>query len=214
LKKTIYLIRHGQTDANLEHVYQGVSGDNPLNAEGIRQATLLGLWMEKYLSPPEIILSSPAQRALITAFYIHDAYKGKPLPKRGVFKVEDFHEINHGDWEGKSDSDVAKEYPELYKMWHENPMAVRFPGGESMPEAAKRIFDTWTKEVLKSDEKCLMLVAHAGINFQIINGVLGSEKLRNVHQDNSCLNIIEMNDDGKLRIKLLNSTVHLLEAQK
>ncbi len=208
MKKTIYLIRHGQTDDNLEHIYQGVSGDNPLNAEGIKQATLLGLWMEQNLPPPEIILSSPAQRALITAFYIHDAYKG-PFPKRGIFKIADFHEINHGKWEGHSDDDVAKQWPELYKMWHENPMAVQFPCGESMRLAKKRILKAWKNEIIGLGEQTIMLVAHAGINFQIINHVLGSTKLRGTHQDNSCLNIIEELDDGTLRMKLTNGTAHL-----
>lgn len=208
MKKTIYLIRHGQTDDNLRHVYQGVSKDNSLNKTGQEQARLLGQWMKDHYPPPELILSSPARRPLETACVLTHEIMGN---KKGcpIYVIREFHEINHGDWEGKSDEQVQKEYSELYKLWHEYPMQVRFPNGESMRGAKRRILKAWVSEVLEQTESIIMLVAHAGVNFQIINDILESNKLRNVHQHNTCLNIIERGENGFLQMQLVNSTAHL-----
>ena len=37
MKKTVYIFRHGETDANIEHRMQGWL-DVPLNANGVAQA--------------------------------------------------------------------------------------------------------------------------------------------------------------------------------
>lgn len=207
--KTIYLTRHGVTDDNLKHIYQGVSQDNGLNEKGREQALLLGKWLKKYYPLPDVVLTSPAKRALDTACAIHFEIFGKEK-KHNFFSVPLLHEINHGDWEGKSDSEVALAYPYLYNLWHNNPMDMAFPNGETMEEARARILKVWVHDILNREEKIILIVAHGGVNFQIINHSIGSSRLRNVWQDNTCLNIIELNDKNKLRVKLINSTAHLL----
>jgi len=65
----LFLIRHGQTELNLEGRYQG-SMDTELTSVGIRQAKLA----KKYLSMVifSSIYSSPLKRALNTASIIAD----------------------------------------------------------------------------------------------------------------------------------------------
>lgn len=60
----ICLIRHGETDWNLQHRYQG-QVDIPLNALGRRQAALLAESMQA--ESWDVIVSSPLSRALDTA---------------------------------------------------------------------------------------------------------------------------------------------------
>lgn len=68
VKKTVYLIRHGETESVHQHRHQ--CNEDPLNEEGLRQARVLAERMTRL--PVEIILSSTASRALQTAEAIQD----------------------------------------------------------------------------------------------------------------------------------------------
>lgn len=62
----IYVVRHGQTDLNLERKAQGRNG-LPLNEEGIKQAKLLNRKFEEANITFNYIYSSPQERAVQTA---------------------------------------------------------------------------------------------------------------------------------------------------
>ena len=72
----IYFIRHGRTQYNLEHRFQGGRADSPLVASGIDGAKAAG----DYLSTTQFsaVYSSPQQRALDTAKYIVAANQWQP----------------------------------------------------------------------------------------------------------------------------------------
>lgn len=61
---TIILVRHGDTDWNVEEVFRG-RADIELNETGIEQARLLAKYLESV--PIEAVYSSPLKRALETA---------------------------------------------------------------------------------------------------------------------------------------------------
>ena len=58
----LLIVRHGRTVANAEGLLQG-RVDNPLDAEGLRQAKQIRI----ALGPIDVVVSSPLQRALQTA---------------------------------------------------------------------------------------------------------------------------------------------------
>ena len=60
----IFLIRHGETDSNKSHRFQGRL-DNPLNAEGIQQAERLVEFMKE--QKIDVVYSSSMKRARMTA---------------------------------------------------------------------------------------------------------------------------------------------------
>lgn len=62
----VYLIRHGQTDANKNKIVQGQT-DNPLNTQGIRQAKKTGLYLKKQGIKFDYCITSPLSRAIDTA---------------------------------------------------------------------------------------------------------------------------------------------------
>ncbi|HHY10797.1 MAG TPA: histidine phosphatase family protein [Firmicutes bacterium] len=69
----ILLIRHGQSQADLEDRLEG-RADFPLTELGRKQAYLAGQWLkERY--PPELVLTSPLQRAAVTGKIIANASK-------------------------------------------------------------------------------------------------------------------------------------------
>lgn len=66
-RKQLFLVRHAKSswkDASLADI------ERPLNARGERNAPLMGEWLAERDSQPEVILSSPATRALATAAFL------------------------------------------------------------------------------------------------------------------------------------------------
>jgi broad specificity phosphatase PhoE len=127
----LWLLRHGQTDWNLEGRFQGQS-DVPLNAEGILQAENLAekLMREK---PFAAIFSSDLQRAFRTA---------KIIAKNSGLKVQIDHrlrEVCQGEWEGMLFQDVVSTYRHNWEDRRVNPEAAHPPGGESVAEVTARM---------------------------------------------------------------------------
>lgn len=125
----LLLVRHGETDWNLEGRYQG-SADVPLNATGRRQAERVAerLTRERI----DAVYSSPLQRALDTALAIARA---QGLEVRTDPRLA---EIALGEWEGMLASRIAERCPELHHRWTVDPRGMRPPGGETILEVHDR----------------------------------------------------------------------------
>ena len=108
----LYIIRHGQTDWNVEGKIQGRQ-DIPLNDMGRRQARALADGMKS--RPVASVYSSPQKRAMETA----EAIAG-PLGLT-VKAVPQLMEIGYGDWEGRSAEDILTTDRELYESWWQHP---------------------------------------------------------------------------------------------
>lgn len=67
--KEIYLVRHAQTDWNVQRIIQGCEADIPLNDHGENQAKITGHYLKKFRSQINFdsILTSPLIRASRTA---------------------------------------------------------------------------------------------------------------------------------------------------
>lgn len=70
----IYLVRHGQTDANKNAIIQGRI-DNPLNNEGINQAKRVGQYLKQKNIGFDFCISSPLERAIVTTEIIKNELK-------------------------------------------------------------------------------------------------------------------------------------------
>jgi len=125
------LVRHGQTDWNLEGRYQGQS-DIPLNATGCSQAHDLAGKLKGHRF--SAIYTSDLQRAQATA----DAIAADlDLP---VITDTRLREINQGDWEGQFVDSIRNQYAELWKQRTTDPASIRPPGGETVREVAERVY--------------------------------------------------------------------------
>lgn len=89
----IFLIRHGETNWNKEHLFQGKS-NIPLNCNGIKQAEKLSNSLKE--EKIDIIFSSPLDRALQTANIINK-YHHAP-----VYIDEQISERSLGNLEGQN----------------------------------------------------------------------------------------------------------------
>jgi broad specificity phosphatase PhoE len=63
----IYFIRHGESEANLKHVFAGQKDNSPLTEKGIEQAKAEGLKIKEMGLKIDKIISSPLIRAFDTA---------------------------------------------------------------------------------------------------------------------------------------------------
>ena len=100
----INFIRHGQTEANLQGAYIGVT-DVHLSPKGREQ--LLKISDEQGYPRTEMLISSPLSRCLETCDAI--------FPSQNVTLNGAFSECNFGDWEGKTATQLAGE-PKFCRM--------------------------------------------------------------------------------------------------
>lgn len=126
----IVLIRHGETDWNIEGRYQG-QADPPLNSRGVLQAQHLAIELRN--SGLQVLYTSPLQRAKQTAQILSDEL-GIP-----VMDEPRLMEIHQGDWQTRLRSEIETLYPEIFKKWETNPWQVTPPGGEHLSEVQTRV---------------------------------------------------------------------------
>lgn len=69
--KTLYFIRHAKSDWSIENLKDI---DRPLNARGYNDAHMMGARLKSKKVVPDLILSSPAIRAITTAFIFCRAF--------------------------------------------------------------------------------------------------------------------------------------------
>ena len=117
---TLYLVRHGETEANVTNTLQGQS-DVLLNETGLRQAQLIGKRLRE--KPFDEIWSSDLSRAAVTAQEIAGT--------REVKYSTLLREWDLGEWVGLSWSDIAEKYPEESRQFSSGDPEALVPGGES-----------------------------------------------------------------------------------
>lgn len=150
----IILIRHGQSQANIEDIFAG-SMESPLTSLGRQQAKLMGEYMRKY--KVDALYSSDLSRAFDTAMAVAETQDLVPVTKK------ELREIYAGDWQGKTFEEIKEKYPQSYGKWMEN-IGVSHPeGGESGQQVYTRATAV-LKEILKENpNKTICIVCHAMI---------------------------------------------------
>ncbi len=203
----IYLIRHGETDWNIDLKVQGQK-DIPLNDNGINQAQILSDYFENI--PIEAIYSSNLIRAYETAKII-----SKKISK-DIIVIPQLQEINMGQWEGNLWDDLKIEYKDFIHNWENNLENIPIPDGESYGQVQKRILKAFRKIVDNHDLNSQIIIVSHGIAIKVLISYLIGLGIQNVHRfsiDNASISIIEVNDkecNKKIfKLKSLNNTFHL-----
>lgn len=145
------LIRHGQTDWNIAGRYQG-QADPPLNATGWEQAQLLAEKIQTIRL--NRLVSSPLLRALQTAQVIAEHLQ---IPLQTDARLM---EIHQGDWQTRLRSEIQTIYPELFKTWESEPWQVTPPGGESLQQVQKRVYQAIDELLAQFPDQVIGIVAH------------------------------------------------------
>ena len=152
---TIVMLRHGQTDWNLSHRYQGLT-DIPLNAVGEQQAREANEKLKRFHF--DAVYCSDLDRAKRTA----------QLALEGVFPYEKIiydrrlRERSFGAYEGGPyDKDRL---PDEYRIAMDaDPEGFSFPEGESFLDVEKRIRPFFEEIMEKHAGQTILLVAHGSL---------------------------------------------------
>ena len=197
----LYLLRHGQTEWNIEGKIQGKT-DIPLNETGLRQARCLAEGMrEREISA---VYSSPLLRAAQTAEILAEE-KGL-----SVSVLPEFREVDFGLWEGRSWTEVAAEFHEDFRRWEENPAEYMPTGGESRESCRERCRAAM-EQILAGTVTDAAIVAHGGILAHVADYLLRNQKEKEeIIVKNASISIIEYDRSTEMgRLLLLNDTAHL-----
>lgn len=163
----LYLIRHGETDSNKGHRFQGRL-DMPLNNKGLEQARKLARFMENVHL--DAIYSSTMLRATMTAA---ELAVSKNLP---FYTTDLLQEVSFGEWEGKEFSEISRRWPKEMEAFLTKPGHWYPPNGETfnnVEERCKRAFELIFSE--QGHDKNIVIISHGGIIRVQLCMVLGME---------------------------------------
>ena len=160
------LVRHGETDFNLNHVLQGWM-DVPLNDAGRRQAEIAAEELRNE-SFDEIWLSD-LQRSVKTAEYILKYHPGLP-----VRLFPELREWKLGILQGKSYEELKRTMPEMTEKLRNEAIDLKIPGGESRSEFQKRIETFFRRTAAGSEGKRILVVTHGGVLARLYRFIRGS----------------------------------------
>ena len=90
MNKELLLLRHGKSDWGMDTD----DFDRPLNNRGKRNAQQIGEWLEEHNLTPDLIISSPAIRALTTAEIVCEAIG---LPVQSIQTEKNIYEAGLSD---------------------------------------------------------------------------------------------------------------------
>ncbi|HEY4275118.1 MAG TPA: histidine phosphatase family protein [Rhizomicrobium sp.] len=138
---TLYLARHGETQANREKRFSGRL-DTPLTDKGREQARALGDILKRALGarPALAFVSSPLQRARTT---MEIAREQLDLPPDGYAIEPRIAEIDLGLWDQLTDKEARALDPAAFDARAADKWHVCVPGGENYAQVAARA-TAWT----------------------------------------------------------------------
>jgi alpha-ribazole phosphatase/probable phosphoglycerate mutase len=128
-----------------------------------------------------------------------------------VNKENCFDEVGFGKWEGFSFKEIIKEYPELFHLWRNNPVFYTPPDGERLIDAQERIMNGFYEIIETQRGRKIAIVCHSG-TLKIIISTLLELNLSNMYrlaQDYGCVDIIDIFENNRVIIKLLNYSVEI-----
>lgn len=207
MKTTLLLVRHGETEWNKLGKFQGCT-DIELSKDGINQAENLKLKLNEEF---DVIYSSPLKRAYETA---------KILAKdtdKDITILEDIREINFGEWEGLTISQISEKYPEIFKVWRTDKKEAPFVGGDaSTKNAVNRTLRCIIDIIKKHKGEKIVIVAHGGIIKAALIGLFNWDMsmYHKIALGNTCINTVTFDDEMKPTIIGINDTSHLNENVK
>lgn len=202
--KRIFLVRHGETDWNLQKRFQGKE-NIPLNNKGREQARRLS----RYLSQKNIsaVFSSPLSRAWETAKII--AFEHNLTPAA----VDDLAEINFGSWEGKVYQEMDEPDRAALAQWLLNPALHSIPGGESLQQFQQKLQNCYKKLLDNHVDGNLAIVTHGGAIKVLVAEILEIPlaRITRLRLVPASLTIILYDDWGNPYLELFNDSCYLQE---
>lgn len=203
--KTIYLIRHGETDYNRRGVVQGSGIDSDLNEVGHAQAEA---FFEAYQHVPfDKIYTSKLRRTVQSVQPFIDS--GIPFEQ-----LAGLNEISWGNQEGKMpDYQNDDYYKNLIKNWQNGNTSLKTDNGESPEDVMRRQKEAFVHILSKTEEETILVAMH-GRAIRILLAWITRQPLSQMdtfEHSNLCLYKLTYSyEKGTFEIEVSNDTTHLL----
>lgn len=200
--KKIYLVRHGQTDFNLQNIVQGSGVDSSLNDRGRAQAQA---FFNKYKDIPfDKVYTSALKRTRESV----QSFIDLGLP------VESFAGLNEISWGTKEGFPITPEEDQYYhymlRQWQLGDTTLRIEGGESPDEVVKRMKPVLQHIMDQADEKTVLICMH-GRAIRILMCIILNYPLKSMDMfEHENLGLYLLNYSGSFfNVELYNDTAHL-----
>jgi len=151
MKRTLYLIRHGATGANLENRFAGRSQE-PLHPSGIKQIQEVGTELESCNITR--IICGPLSRTRQTAEILQNTLN---IP---VTVSDGLTEINIPHWDGLTKQEIREKFGDEYPTWLNSPEFFALPGCETLAEVQERSRQALKGIVTAEPAGNLLIVSH------------------------------------------------------
>lgn len=205
-QKTLYIIRHGETDLNKRGVVQGRGMDTDLNELGLKQSEA---FYRAYKHVPfDKVYTSTLKRTHQTVKKFIDA--GIPW-----VQYPGLDELAWGIYEGREAThDTKAAYRQIIKLWTKGDLHEKFEKGESPLEVKERQLLVLEKLIEENDDKNILICMH-GRAMRLFLCLLTNQPLTEmetfphsnttlykVKYDGSAFSIIDFNNTDHLKYVL------------
>ena len=161
--KVLYLIRHGQTQWNVQRRMQGRL-DSPLTDVGIEQAHAHGRLL-KEAADISALFVSPSGRTRETAYIVNSYLHGS------VDYADELLERDMGEWSGLTMDEVSQSFPAAFRQRQEDPYHFTPPGGENLGDMLERVA-VFLDDLRSSEHAEIALVTHQIMSRVIVSSLL------------------------------------------
>lgn len=200
--KKIYIIRHGQTDFNLQNIVQGSGVDSSLNDVGRAQARA---FFDMYRDVAfDKVYTSALRRTTETV----KSFLELGIPSESLVGLN---EISWGTKEGfKITPEEDQYYHYMLKQWELGNTSLRIEGGESPEDVVRRMQPALDRILGRPDERSILICMH-GRAIRILLCILLNYPLKSMdmfEHENLCLYLLNYNG-AFFTVELYNDTTHL-----
>ncbi|MDD3020079.1 MAG: 2,3-diphosphoglycerate-dependent phosphoglycerate mutase [Alphaproteobacteria bacterium] len=181
-KSYLVLMRHGQSQWNLENRFTGFHNIE-LSAQGIAEAKLSGENLKKAGIDFDLVYTSTLQRAYTTAEIALKEAGQEPLIA-GMIKHDDLRERDYGDLTGLNKDETREKYgAEQVHIWRRS-YDVQPPGGESLQDVVENRVRPYFESSIKPqmDAGKNILVAAHGNSLRALLIILGENTPENINE--------------------------------
>ena len=155
----LYLIRHGESEANLLRVFSNRGFKHPLTPKGVEQSRIVAAQLRGIEF--QGIYSSPLMRAVQTAILV-----SQELGEHQVIIDQGLAEYDVGDCEGCSDETSWQTFIHYRDLWRsEDQWALAMPNGESFQQILVRFREALARisaRCSKGDD-AVLIISHGGV---------------------------------------------------
>ena len=181
---TFFLVRHGETEWNVERRIQGWS-DSPLTPVGRAQAEVHGRLLATH--GIDRVLASPLGRTKQTV---------APIVRETKVEAEydpRLREVCMGEWSGRTSQEIQSSYAEQWQARLDDPEGYRPPNGENRFDVKRRVAPL-LEELNNAPHDQIVLVSH-GITIRVLLELLlgySDETTRSLSVPNDLVYCVEL----------------------